>query len=226
MNRVVQTIDPDGGTNAVVYDPAGKQAATIDKLGRTTSYIYDAQGRLIQTTYPDLTTETSAYDAAGNRTNSVDRATNTTTYVYDALNRLTQTIYPDNTTSTTIYDGVGRVAETIDALGTITAFAYNPAGQRLAVTNAFGTSVAVTNFYSYDANGNQITFTDGLGHSTTNVFDALNRQVAGAISRWNKSLHGLRRGEPSRSHDESGWHRHAVRLRRCGPVDLRDQCAC
>ena len=58
MNRVVQTIDPDGGTNTVVYDPTGKQQATIDQLGRTTSYIYDLQSRLIQTTYPDQTTET------------------------------------------------------------------------------------------------------------------------------------------------------------------------
>jgi RHS repeat-associated protein len=177
QNRVVQTIDPDGGTSTVVYDPTGKQQATIDKLGRTTSYLYDGLGRLVQTTYPDLTTETSAYDAAGNRTNSVDRASRVTTYAYDALNRLTNTTYADGTISTTVYDGVGRVAQTIDARGTVTGFNYDAAGRRLAVTNAVGTSVAVTNFYSYDANGNQITFTDSLGHTTTNFYDALNRQT-------------------------------------------------
>ena len=178
MNRVVQTIDPDGGTNTVVYAPTGKQQAAIDQLGRTTSYIYDLQSRLIQTTYPDQTTETSAYDANGNRTNSVDRLNRVTSYYYDALNRLTNTTYPDNTTSTTVYDGFGRVAQTIDARGTITAFSYDVAGRRLAVTNAFGVSgVAMTNFYGYDPNGNQTTFTDSLGHTTTNVFDALNRQV-------------------------------------------------
>jgi RHS repeat-associated protein len=60
----------------------------------------------------------------------------------------------------------------------LTAFNYDAAGRRLAVTNAFGVSgIAVTNFYGYDANGNQITFTDGLGHATTNFYDALNRQT-------------------------------------------------
>ncbi len=32
--------------------------------------------------------------------------------------------------------------------------------------------------YAYDANGNQTNFTDALGRSTTNVFDALNRRIA------------------------------------------------
>ena len=177
MNRVVTTVNPDGGTNTVVYNSIGKQQATIDPLGHTTSFGYDSQGRLIQTTFADSTTEKSAYDANGNRFQSIDRANRTTTYVYDALNRLTNTIYTDNTTSSTIYDGVGRVAQTLDALGTITAFNYDVAGRRVAVTNAFGTTVAMTSFNSYDANGNQITFTDGLGHTTTNVFDILNRQV-------------------------------------------------
>ena len=117
MNRVVQTINPDGGTNTVVYDNTGKQQARIDSLGNTNSYVYDCQGRLIQTLYADGTTETSAYDANGNRLQSIDRAGRTNNYVYDALNRLTETIYADNTTNTTVYDGVGRVAQTIDARG-------------------------------------------------------------------------------------------------------------
>ena len=177
MNRVIQTINPDGGTSTVVYDLAGRQIATTDPLNHTYSYLYDNLGRLIQTIYPDNTTETNGYDANGNRIVSADRNTNITTYAYDALNRLTNTVYADNATSTTIYDGVGRVAQTIDARGTITAFAYDAAGRRLAVTNAVGTTVANTNFYTYDPNGNQLTFTDANGHTTTNVFDALNRQI-------------------------------------------------
>jgi RHS repeat-associated protein len=178
MNRVTQTIDPDGGTNTVIYDLNGKQQTTIDKLGRTTSYFYDAQGRLFQTTYPDNTKETSAYDANGNRTNSVDRLSHVTSYSYDALNRLTNTLYADLTGSTTVYDGVGRVAQTIDALGNITAFAYDAAGRRLAVTNAVGvTNIQTVSSFGYDATGNQIYFTNALGNVTTNVFDALNRQV-------------------------------------------------
>jgi RHS repeat-associated protein len=177
MNRVVQTIDPDGGTNTVVYNAIGKQQATIDALGNTTSYVYDSQGRLVQTVYADGTTEQSVYDANGNRVQSIDRANRITGYVYDALNRLVQTVYPDNTTSTTVYDGVGRVAQTVDARGAVTAFAYDAAGRRLAVTNAVGTAVQTVSAYGYDADGNQTTFTDALTHVTTSVFDALNRQL-------------------------------------------------
>ena len=35
----------------------------------------------------------------------------------------------------------------------------------------------MTNFYGYDANGNQTSFTDSLGRVTTSVYDVLNRQM-------------------------------------------------
>jgi RHS repeat-associated protein len=177
QNRVVQTIDPDGGTNITVFDAAGRQQQVIDKLGRVTSYAYDFDGRLIQASYPDHTTETSAYDPAGNRTNTVDRAGRSTTYVFDALNRLTQTIFPDTTTNATVYDDLGRVKFSIDARGVTNAFGYDAAGRRVALTNAWGTSATMTSLYGFDANGNQVYFTNSLGRITTNIFDALNRQV-------------------------------------------------
>jgi RHS repeat-associated protein len=177
QNRVIGTINPDGGTNATVYNLIGQQAETIDPLGHVTSYVYDALGHLIETTNADGTTTTSAYDAVGNRTNSIDQLGRTNTYVFDGLNRLVETGYPDGTTNATVYDDVGRVSQMIDARGTITTNAYDSAGRRTAVINAFGTGVANTNFYSYDPNGNQITFTNANGHKTTYVYDPLNRQV-------------------------------------------------
>jgi RHS repeat-associated protein len=161
----------------VAYTPTGQQQSTTDPLGHTTYYYYDALNRLIQTVYPDGTSTSSSYDANGNRTNSVDQLYRTNSYVYDALYRLTNTIYADLSTSRTIYDGVGRVQYTVDALGYTTAFGYDAAGERIAVTNASGTSVAQTNLSGFDLNGNQITSTDSLDRVTTNVYDALNRQV-------------------------------------------------
>jgi RHS repeat-associated protein len=175
QNRVVQTIAPDGGTNLVVYNSLDKQDYNVNALGRTNRFEYDAQGRLWRATYPDLSTEISYFDNEGRVTNRVDRAGRGTTNYYDALGRLTHTAYADNTTNLTVYDGLGRVAYTVDARGTTNASGYDVLGRRVAVTNAWGTSVAMTNVFGYDANGNQPYVTNALGVVTTNYFDALNR---------------------------------------------------
>ncbi|HEV2327545.1 MAG TPA: hypothetical protein VGY56_02015 [Verrucomicrobiae bacterium] len=47
QNRVIQTVNPDGGTNITVYDLAGQQQATIDASGIMTSNTYDPDGHLI-----------------------------------------------------------------------------------------------------------------------------------------------------------------------------------
>ncbi len=175
QNRVVQSISPEGGTNITVYNSLGKQDYTVDALNHTTHFAYDAQGRMWQTTYVDGTTNSSYFDAEGRTTNSVNRADRGTTNYYDALGRMTHTVFADNTTNRTVYDGLGRVAYSVDARGTTNAFGYDVLGRRIAVTNAWGTSVAMTNFFGYDVNGNQPYITNALGVVTTNYFDALNR---------------------------------------------------
>ena len=177
QGHIVQTIDPDGGTNVVAYDDIGNVASSTDKLGRVTKYTYDFQGRLLQTTYPDLTTEISSYDAMGNRTNSIDRAGRATAYVFDALGRQTHTIWPDGTADQTIYDDLNRVRLTIDPRGITNAFGYDAAGRCVAVTNAWGTPASTTTFHGFDARGNLIYSTNALGRVTTNIFDPLNRQI-------------------------------------------------
>jgi YD repeat-containing protein len=177
MNRVVQTINPNGGSSSSIYTSTGQQQSTTDANTNTTSYGYDDENRIIVTTNADGTTTSSGYDNNGNRITSTDQEGRMTQYRYDGLNRLTNTIYPDGATSATVYDALGRVAETVDACGVVTAFEYDTAGRKIAVTNAVGTAVQSTNIYTYDQNGNQITFTDANNHSTTKVYDALNRQV-------------------------------------------------
>ena len=48
----------------------------------------------------------------------------------------------------------------------------------------------MTNLYGFDANGNQVAFTNPLWRVTTNVFDVLNRQVQVQYPDGTKTLTG------------------------------------
>lgn len=173
QNRLIKTIDPLGFTNEVVYNEIGQQGATIDKLGRATSYDYDAMGRLERVTYPDDTFEEYGYDAEGRRIAMADRAGRGTTNSYDAVGRLILTIHPDGATVSNTYDVVGRLIATTDARTNTTTYVYDAAGRRTAVTNALQ---QVTKF-DYDATGNLLKTTDALGRVVSNVYDSLNRRI-------------------------------------------------
>jgi RHS repeat-associated protein len=175
QNRLIQTVDPLGFTNTTDYDVNGRQQATIDKLGRKTTCVYDDMGQLISTIYPDQTSESTAYDADGRRIFSTNRLGFFTQYQYDAVGQLTNTISPDLSTNSTVYDLDGRVQFSIDARGFTNAFGYDAVGQQIAVTNAVGKPEQMVTTNAYDANGNRTVTTDPLQHSTTSVYDALNR---------------------------------------------------
>jgi hypothetical protein len=66
-------------------------------------------------------------------------------------------VYADGTTNRAIYDDVGRVQYTVDARGFTNASGSDVAGECIAVTNAWGTSVAQTNLTGFDLNALQPT---------------------------------------------------------------------
>ena len=94
-NRVIETIDAEGDTNAVTWNAIGKKETETDALDRTTTWYYDAIGLLTNVTYPDTLFASYAYDAEGRRTNAVDRAGRATRSVYDSRGRLQVTVHPD-----------------------------------------------------------------------------------------------------------------------------------
>jgi RHS repeat-associated protein len=173
QNRLTRTIYPDGGTTRITYNEIGKQATTVDQLGRETKYEYDAMGRLTRTLYADGTNESVTYDEEGNRITSTNRGGRTTKYTYDALKRLTRTTHADAAFEQTEYDAVGQMARTIDARGNPTQFGYDVAGRRERVIDALG---HVTQL-SYDSAGNQRLLLDANGHLTQHGYDVLNRRI-------------------------------------------------
>jgi YD repeat-containing protein len=79
-----------------------------DANGRTTTYAYDADGRLLNETPPLGHTTSYGYDAAGNLISKTDPNGTTIVYSYDALNRLIRTQYPDGTSIVYTYDANGN----------------------------------------------------------------------------------------------------------------------
>jgi RHS repeat-associated protein len=183
-NRQTFTIDALNNTNRFFYNGIGKQSQTVDALNRTNKFFYDPAGLLTNTTYADNTFESYTYDAEGRKFTSADRRQNTTTYFYDLLGRLTQTTFADNGFSVSIFDLAGRLTRTtintppvgvvpISSSIVTARYFYDPAGRRLALTNALNQGTR----FAYDTGGNQTNVIDALGRTNTYTFDALNRQV-------------------------------------------------
>ena len=114
LDRLIQTVDNVGNTNAYDYDSRDNRAHTIDALTNETRYSYDGISRLVRTTRDldddgadgdgvDITTA-QAWDDTSRLTGQGDDNGNVTTYAYDPLNRLTRTLYADGTDVVTVFD--------------------------------------------------------------------------------------------------------------------------
>jgi RHS repeat-associated protein len=153
-------------TSVMVSGPHGQVAAITeqrDGLGRvvtwhlvtasadtTTSYAYDAAGRVTTETIDGIPTSYT-YDAAGNITAITRPGTPTVNNTYDQRNALVtagQTSYG--------YDAAGRLISTKTAQGT-TTYSYDAAGDLLSV--AAPNSPAVT--YTVDAEGRRVASSEG-----------------------------------------------------------------
>jgi YD repeat-containing protein len=153
--------------NTYVYDARGNRTRAIEADGaaeqRTTTYLYDALGRMVQTSGQPLTifragieqsnvvpTTTSSYDARGNLVAQTDANGNRTAWYYDALNRKVGEVNAGGTLSVWQYDRAGNaISQRVyaDPVGL-------PAGSALpAPVNAANVRETL---FSYDANNRQI----------------------------------------------------------------------
>lgn len=158
---LIQTVDPDGfdQSNQVIpgyaetytYSPARRLLTSTDKNGVTTTYTYDALGRLLSESTPGGTISYT-YDASGNLLTESD-GTRTTTRVYDALNRVTSKTVTGFAATIFTYDitaslSAGYVAES-SAYGSVTVTkTYDRAGRLVSVKEG-----ADTTSYTYLDNG-------------------------------------------------------------------------
>jgi len=169
QGRLTHLQDVHGRYFDISYNPAGYVSTLADSGGRSSSYVYDAQGHRTSETGPQ----------------------GTTGYAYDAQNRMAKITYPNGGVKNYMYDVSGRVLTEDDGAGQ-NALSYAYYGSSTAVTDVLNrttvyqytkqqgltkvTSVTdpdgrVTR-YAYDANLNLASITDTLGRVTTYTYDA------------------------------------------------------
>jgi len=165
LGEVTDTQNDQGGINATLhydYDAFGRVTRVTDQYGNASRNDYDRLGRTINTYSALNSRHTYAYDAFSRTlkvTNYAGGLTNDTTYVYadnSAIPSMTVTT-PEGVAVTTT---------------------FNRFGQQLSVTvNGNPTN------YSYDANGNLKTITDGVGTLESRTYDKAERLASTTDAR-------------------------------------------
>lgn len=173
--------DPLGNVTSYTYDAAGRLASLTDALGHTTTYQYNARGKLTQLTNADGSTHGYTYDTFGNKLTETDELGHTVTWTYDTYNRCTS-----------VTDALGRKTQyvfrsnyyltkpdkVILPSGKVTYNTYDAEDHLLTQTTGYGTADAATTTYTYDANYNVLSTTDGNGKVWTYVYDNRNRKTS------------------------------------------------
>ncbi|WP_155855684.1 RHS repeat domain-containing protein [Arthrobacter sp. 9MFCol3.1] len=122
------------GARTFTYDAWARPATATDGRGNTTTYTYDAVGRLAGTSFSDGTPAVAyTYNANGQVLTRVD-GSGTTTYTYDQMGRLTSRV--DTAAGGTIayaYDKASNLVSTTDTRGT-TSYAFDDSGVMTTMT--------------------------------------------------------------------------------------------
>jgi len=174
--NITTRIDRLGKTSGYVYEPVFNNLTRLtDRLGRITNLIYDARGNPISAANALNQTTTFNYDQFGQLIGITDPLNHTTQLEYDAQGNVTAVVDALNHRSTMEYDAVGRLKAVVDPLGRRSERTYDDLDR---VVTTKDSSNAVTR-YEYDGNGNLTGLTNALNHRWTNNYDKKNRLIAG-----------------------------------------------
>ena len=168
---LVQTVDRMGFTNSFGYDAMRRMTAQTNALGNHTLYDHCTCGAL-----------SSIQDALGNLTQ----------FYYDNQGRLTNTVNPDGYSVTNFYNLVGQLTNSIDSAGVSVTNWFNNQGLNYASSNFLGQAFKLT-FDILDRTTNSV---DANGVTITNTYDNLNRALTrtypdGGTERFGYSAFGL-----------------------------------
>jgi RHS repeat-associated protein len=164
--------DPLGHQTLPHYDADGNVDRVTDANNHVTLYTYNADNQLTDEQRPDSSHLGTGYDADGNVSSQTDGLKNSTNYAYDSLNRLQSVTDPLNRTTSYQYDPVNEKVIVTDPQARTTTYQYDSANRLHGIVYSDPATPGVG--YTYDADGQRQTMTDGTGTSTYTV-DSLHR---------------------------------------------------
>jgi len=155
------------------HTPSGLVSSTTIG-GATTSFGYDAAGRLTSVTDPLGTETTMTYDTAGNMTSITDALGRTVRFTYDAAGRVLTATDPAGEMASFGYDANGNRTSATDQLGKTTHFTYDVMSKLSSVTDPLSNTWT----YTYDPNYNLASVTNPRGATTSYTYTANDRLEA------------------------------------------------
>ena len=162
----------DGSHYDYAYDGFGNMLTAID-AGGTTSFTYNALGRMTSVSYPGGKSLTFTYNANGGVTRIVDQSGYTTNYAYDSAGRPWKVLdASNNPIAIYTYDAMSRVVRQDNANGTYTTIAYDANGSILHLIH-FAPDNSVNSRFDYSYNlPDQMTSMATLDGAWTYSYDA------------------------------------------------------
>jgi len=203
LGDVLSTLDPLSRTTSATYNSFGEPLTKEDGAGVTTTYTYNTDGDLTSVSTPltgtmPLQHRVTNYDYAdgshpGDVTSMEDPNGQTWTYTYNSHGYRQTVEDPLGNVATTCYTAIGWITATYTPLaGSITCANPPPTSpyrtrytyvEPSSATDEFGDVQKVTDplghvtEYTYDADRNVVTETDGDSNTTTYVYDLDNEQT-------------------------------------------------
>ncbi|QIL80978.1 RHS repeat protein [Diaphorobacter sp. HDW4A] len=200
QDNLLTVTAPGGYSASYTYDANSNRKTFTDPFGRVTYFTdYDNRGRLLSFTDPTGRTYSLTYDLRGRLTSSTVAGL-TTSYQYQLNGVMTKAIFPNGYVVNYTYDTAQRLTGWTDNRGNAQTFVLDGAGNRTSekTTDSIGSvafEIARTlnginrvssetvgadqkKSFTYDANGDLATISDGLLKTVSLTRDALRRTTA------------------------------------------------
>ncbi|MGC9083918.1 MAG: DUF6531 domain-containing protein, partial [Anaerolineae bacterium] len=180
VGRLVEVRDPNGNTQTLTYDGAGRLVRVENSARRWIEIAYTPEGLIREITAPEGIRLQYAY-TNGLLTAFTDARGQTWRYTYNAFGWLTAILSPKGHPILRLRYGesredptFGRVVEQIEGATARRTFAYDDFARRRTITDAYGR----TTVHQYDDAYRLIRITDPMGYREEYGYDDQDRRIS------------------------------------------------